>query len=111
MAKKSTLITLGTTPMNLVQALRDTAYSGVTLSKSFGSQLNDQCRALQIKCDSGTLYIGDDSLVSSTNYGTKLLAGESKFISDAEANSLNLSDYWFVGGGAGVVVSVEWTTI
>ncbi len=108
----SALITIGTTPANLLGLLRGTAApAGASTSKTFSSQLNDQCRALQVKCDAGTVYIGQDSSVSTTNYGTKLLTGESKLTHDAEANTINLSDFWIVGAAANAKLSVEWTTI
>lgn len=106
---RGTLLTIGTAAINLANALR-----GITASiaaKTYGTQLNDQCREIQFKCDSGTIYMGDTSAVSSTDYGTKLLVGESKHLSDAESNSLNLSEWWIVAAGAGAKLSVEFTTL
>jgi len=106
---KSALLTIGTTPVNLLSVLRGIT-AGIA-SQNFGPLLNDQCRALQMKCDNGTVYRGDNANVSSTNYGLKMQNGEGAFVSDAHVDSLNLSDYWLVGAGAGTLVSVEITTI
>lgn len=111
MAKQSCLITCGTTPFNLVQALRGTSYSGVSLSHAFGANLPDQCRELIISCDNGTIYVGDDSTVSSSNYGARLLAGSSKRNADATlSNSINLGDNWIIAAASGAKVAVEWHT-
>lgn len=112
MATKSALITVGTTAANILGLLRGTSIpAGASSSKTFSAQLNDQCRELQLKCDNGTIFVGQDSTVSPTNYGGKLLTGESKHLGDAEANTLNLSDFWVVGLAAGAKFSVEWTSI
>ncbi len=111
MAKRSCLITLSTTPGRLIDMLRGTLPAGASLSRTYGTQLNDQCREILIKCDANTVYIGDDSSVSSTDYGEKLLTGESVRKSDAENNTLNLGDHWLVGSGAGTKVAVVWVTV
>lgn len=105
---RGTLLTIGTTALNLARLLRGLDAGA---AKNYGALLNDQVRAIQFKCDTGTIYLGDSSAVSNTDYSQKLLAGESKLISDAEAATLNLSDFWLVGSGAGTKVSVEFTTV
>lgn len=105
---RGTLLTIGTTPLNLLRLLRGLDAGA---ARNYGSVLNDQCRAIQFKCDTGTVYIGDTSTISATDYGNKLLTGESKLISDAEATTLNLSDFWLLGSAADRKISVEFTTV
>lgn len=112
MPTRGALVTIGTTPANLANILRGiNAVSGASASRTFGSQLNDQCREIQFQVDSGTVYLGDDSTVSATDYKAKLLTGASERLADAaRANSLNLSDFWLLGGAAGAKISVQFTT-
>lgn len=110
--KHSCLITIGTTPANLINLLRGTVVpAGASVSRDYGNQLSSQCRELQFKVDTGTIYFGDDSAVSATDYGSKLVAGESKLVRDSEANSISMDDYWIVAAAANAKISVEWTVI
>lgn len=42
----------------------------------------------------GIVYIGQDNTVSSTNYGIKLLAGDS-YTAQSSVNNLGLNNTWF----------------
>jgi hypothetical protein len=105
---RGALLTIGTTPLNLVNLLR-----GITAgaSRTYGTIMNDQCRRLSFQCQSGTIYVGLDSAVSATDHQFRLLNGETNVVMDSEANSLNASDYWLVGAAAGTKVAVEMTTL
>lgn len=105
---KGALLTIGTTPLNLANLLR-----GITAgaSKTYGTQMNDQVRKISWQCQNGTIYIGDTSTVSATDHNFRLLNGETNTSQDAEANSLNFSDYWIVAAAAGAKLAVEGTTL
>ena len=110
--QRGALVTIGTAPANLLSLLRgDTSVSGASVSRNYGTRLNDQCRKILLKCDSGTIYLGPDTTVSSTDYYTKLLAGESITIQDAEADTLNLSDVCLIAAESGAKLSVQFITI
>lgn len=107
---KGALITIGTTAARLSDLLRGiNPVAGASSSKTYGSQANLQCRAIQLKVDTGTVYVGTEPDVSSTNYSKKLLAGESSYVSDSHVSSLDAGNYWIVGGAAAQKISVEIT--
>lgn len=107
--RKTTLLTIGTTPINLKKAL--TGETASIASQTFGLLLNDQCREITYQNENGTIYDGDNAQVSSTNHGLRLLTGETKTIRDDQINSLNISDHWLVAGAAGALLAVDIITI
>lgn len=110
---RGALVTIGTTPARLDNILRNiNPVAGASASRTFGSILNDQCRELQFQVDAGTVYIGEDSAMTTTDYKSRLLAGSAQRLdAGAKSNGLNLSDYWLLGGAADAKISVSFTTI
>lgn len=100
-----TKITIGTTPAKLLDLLKG-AVAGA--SQTFPGLLNGNgCGYLRIEPDTGIVYIGNDSTVSSTNNGGDVDAAVAdrlfERLSDDNDIPLNI---WIVGALAGQIVNV-----
>jgi hypothetical protein len=104
-------ITIGTTPVRLVNLLKGTAFSGASVqgSRSIDPNASELVSSLLITADeanSGTVYGHQTrSDVSSSDYGFKLEATEQRSYS-ADVPNIGLGLY-LVGSGAGQKLHIE----
>lgn len=103
-------ITVGTTPTNIAKLLKGTAFSGASVqgSRTIDPNMSELCRSMIIRADdanTGIVYGGNRSDVSSSDYGFKLEATEER----SYANSVNSITYslYVVGSGAGQKLHID----
>lgn len=103
-----TKITIGTTPAKLLDLIRGTVAGA---SQVFaGLPHGNGCQYLRIEVDTGIVFIGNDSTVSSTNNGVKLdSTGTPLKLFERESgqglNNIPLN-IWIVGNAAGQLINV-----
>ena len=99
---KQYVVVLDGTPQNLL-----TAAAGASVPSVAGATVDLACRAIWLSprgTNNNPIYLGDSALLSNTNYGIRLEAGDINNLPPApftagefNAGPLKLSDFWVLG--------------
>ena len=99
----TTVTVSNTSPQRIIDLIR--AVSGYANTKVI-------CAILTVRADDGNaanaLYLGDSN-VSSTNYGIKLLAGDSRtYPSAGQGNTVDLSNKYLLASAVSTKADLNW---
>jgi len=105
-----TKITIGQTAGKLLDILKGNLPSGASISQSFpGLVHGNGCQYLRIEADTGIVYIGNDSLVSSSNRGAHADAASAVRLFERESgngyNNIPLN-IWIIGNAPSQLIRV-----
>lgn len=104
-------VTIGTTAAKLLALIRgDTPPAGASISKTFpGLITGNGCGYLRLEPDTGIVFIGDDSAVSSTNNGGDIDAAVASRIYERMSDNNDIPlNIWLIGNAASQIVNVTW---